>query len=169
MSQSLVRKFGCISLILLAFATAVVPAWAGEKGKWLAHAAIAATNSKTVNIADQKDHFVYLGEWDGVVFTDGGGTFLHNARYQVVDLEDSAAAVVPGSDGGYKTFTATDGGQVFAKYQNTESAPPVQKGKWEFIGGTGKYQGIKGHGTYTYHAVTDNTAWDTLEGEYELP
>ena len=145
------------------------PSWAGEMGKWRAHAASTATYSKTVPIADQKDHSVFFGEWEGVVFTDGDSTFLQNARYQLVVLMDSAAVVIAGGDGGYKTFTAADGGQVFARYQGTEAATPVYKGKWEFIGGTGRYAGIKGHGTYTYHSVTETTGWDVLEGEYELP
>ncbi len=36
------------------------------------------------------------------------------------------------------------------------------------MGGTGKYTGIKGGGTYTYTFVTDTVAWDVLEGEYEM-
>jgi hypothetical protein len=145
------------------------PVWAGEKGKWRAHAANAAVSSKTITIADQKDHYVYFGEWDGVVFNDGGGTFLQNARYQLVDIIDSAATVVPGGDGGYKTFTEADGSQVFARFQGTEAAPPIYKGKWEFIGGTGKYTGIKGQGTYVYHSITETAGWDVFEGEYEIP
>ncbi|MCG3201217.1 MAG: hypothetical protein NFCOHLIN_01083 [Gammaproteobacteria bacterium] len=31
------------------------------------------------------------------------------------------------------------------------------------------YSGIKGQGTYVYHSVTETTAWDALEREYELP
>ena len=162
------RSALAVSVALLA-GTFISSAWAGEKGKWRAHAAVAAVSSKTVNIADQKDHYVYLGEWDGVVFTDGGGTFLHNARYQFVDMIDSAGAVINSGDGGYKTFTATDGSVVYARYWSTEATPPVFKGKFEFIGGTGKYKGIKGEGTYIYHSVSDTSAWDTLEGSYELP
>ena len=141
---------------------------AGEQGKWHATAAAVATSTKSITIPDKKDHFVYLGEFDGVVFTDGGG-FLNNARYQIADVQDSAAAIVPGGETGYKIFTATDGGQVFGKYQATEAAPPIYKGTWQFTGGTGKYQGIKGHGTWTYHSMTDTTGYDFLEGEYELP
>jgi hypothetical protein len=169
MTRKCVQRSVLLTSVALVAGLLNTAAWAGEKGKWRAHAAVAAVSSKMVTIADQKDHYVYLGEWDGVVFTEGEGTFLQNARYQFVDIIDSAAAVVTGGDGGYKTFTAADGSQVFARYQGTEAAPPVYKGKWEFIGGTGKYSGIKGQGTYIYHSVSDTTAWDVLEGEYELP
>ena len=173
MLQSLFRKLLALtSLMVFALCIGLYPvlsAAAGEKGKWNAHCGDAVISSKTINIPDKKDHIVYLGEFDGVLFTDGGGTFLNNARCQFADLQDSAAAIVPGGDGGYKTFTATDGGQVVAKYQQSEAAPPVYKGTWEFISGTGKYQGIKGHGTWAFHSITDNVGWDVLEGEYELP
>ena len=169
----MLQRLALTSLMVFALCIGLYPvlsAAAGEKGKWNAHCAAAATSSKTINIPDKKDHIVYLGEFDGVCFTDGGDTFLNNARYQLADLQDSAAVIVPGGDTGYKTFTATDGGQVFAKYQQTEAAaPPVYKGTWEFTGGTGKYQGIKGHGTWTFNSVSDNAGRDVFEGEYELP
>jgi hypothetical protein len=160
--------FVCLATIVFVLGTAG-QTWAGEKGKWRARDALVAVKSKTVPIADQKDHYVYFGEWDGVIFTEGEGTFLQNARYQLVDIVDSAGAVVPGGEVGYKTFTAAAGGQVFAKYHATEPAAPVFKGKWEFIGGTGKYAGIKGDGTFTYHSITEDTGWDVLEGEDEIP
>ena len=69
------------------------------------------------------------------------------------DASTSAAAATrtthsaPGGDGGYKTFTAADGAYVFATYEAPRLVMPVYKGKWKFIGGTGRYAGIKGHGT----------------------
>ena len=50
--------------------------------------------------------------------------------------------------------------------QQSEAAPPVYKGAWEFISGTGKYQSIKSHGTWTFHPINDTVGWDVLEGEY---
>lgn len=167
----MLQRLPLTSLMVFALCIGLYPvlsAAAGEKGKWNAHCAAAATSSKTINIPDKKDHIVYIGEFDGVCFTDGGDTFLNNARYQLADLQDSAAAIVPGGDSGYKIFTATDGGQVFGKYQQTEAASAVYKGTWEFISGTGKYQGIKGHGTWAFHSISDTAGWDVLEGgEYD--
>lgn len=36
-------------------------------------------------------------------------------------------------------------------------------------GGTGKYAGIRGSGTFTLTNVTDRVMWDVLEWEYEVP
>jgi hypothetical protein len=71
--------------------------------------------------------------------------------------------------GGYKTFTEADGSKVFAKYTVTEFKPPVVNGAFEFTGGTGKYQGITGNGTFHYVRVSDKAAWDELVGEYKIP
>lgn len=166
-----IRKFhgNCIGIFLVLICaswTLIASVWAGEKGTWRAHAVLVTTNEKTLKIADKEDHLIFFTEYDGVVFNDhGDGSFLDKARYQVVYLGDTSGMV----DGGYKTFTMADGSQVYAKYQGTEAAPPVFKGKWEFIGGTGKFKGITGQGVYTLQSTSDTTAWDILEGEYEVP
>lgn len=164
------REPGLYSIALLLVSAIIVaalstPAWAGEKGKWRGRAALVSTKLETVKVEDQAEHAVYFSEADGVVFNDGGEAFLANARYQYVYLLDTGGMVA----GGYKTFTASDGSKVFAKFEEHEVTPPTYKGKWQFIGGTGKYQGIKGQGLYTYTEVSPTSGWDVLEGEYELP
>jgi hypothetical protein len=139
--------------------------WAEEKGKWRGLGVLVETASKAVEIADQEGHSVFMLEYDGVIFNDNAESFLDKARYQVAHLGDTGGMV----GGGYKTFTMGDGSQVFAKYEGTEAAPPVFKGKWQFIGGTGKYNGITGEGVYTFTAVSDTAAWDVLEGDYVIP
>ena len=118
-----------------------------------------------VKIADSSDHQVSLTETDGVIFSEGGQSFLPNARYQVVGLNDSDGMV----SGGYKTFTADDGSQVFAKYKNLGGSPPTFNGEWTFVGGTQKYKGISGSGKFTITWVSDTAAWDLLEGDYVIP
>ena len=133
---------------------------------WKAHAALVVTKIETPKIDDAEDHHIFFSEWDGVAFSDKDkGLFLDKARYQVVHLGDTAGMV----NGGYKTFTTTDGSKVFARYQVTEAAPPDYKGEWEFIGGTGQYKGISGKGIYILTMNSETTAFDILEGEYELP
>lgn len=152
-----------VSAIIVAALSA--PVWAGEKGKWRGRAALVSTKQETVKVEDQAEHAIYLSEADGVIFNDSGESFLEKARYQYVYLLDTGGMV----SGGYKTFTATDGSKVFVKFEEHAVTPPTYKGKWQFIGGTGKYQGIKGQGVYTYTEISPTTGWDVLEGEYELP
>lgn len=168
MSQ-LFELVGVRAAFLCSLCLATLPfvssAYAEEAGTWRGLAVLVATSGKAVNVSDQENHSLFLQEYDGLVFNDNDGSFLDKARYQVVNLTDTGGMI----DGGYKTFTVDDGSQVFARYKLTNPAPPVLKGEWEFIGGTGKYKGITGRGNYTVQIVSDTVLWDVLEGDYKLP
>jgi len=147
-------------------ALATTPVGAEQSGKWRGRAVLVVTLEKSAEVGDKKDHSLWFTQYDGLVFTEVGGDFLANARYQVTDLTDAGGDL---ASGGYKTFTISDGSKVFARYQLKERNPPVFKGEWKFLSGTGRYQGITGSGTYEVHSVGDTVLWDILEGEYKLP
>ena len=69
------------------------PASAEESGHWKAKGVLVVTSQPTVKVADQSDHQLMLREFDGIVFNEGDKPFLDNARYQVVDLNDSGGMV----------------------------------------------------------------------------
>ena len=158
-----VRRFAVAAMLTAGFAGA--SALAEESGKWRGQAALVITAVKEVKVADQNNHQVSMTEFDGIVFSAGEKPFLDKARYQVVDLYDSGGMI----SGGYKTFTAEDGSQVFAKYEVLGGASPTYNGKWSFVGGTQKFKGISGNGTFTITWTSDTTAWDILEGDYKIP
>ena len=153
----------CVALIGLS-ALSAGPALAGEKGKWRGLSVLGTTKFESAKVADHEGHEMMFSIQDGAVFNASGGGFLDRARYQVVWMSDTSRA-----NGGYKTFTAADGSQVFAYTNVTSAAAPDWKGTWEFTGGTGKYKGIRGKGTFHVHDLSDTAAWDILEGEYEIP
>jgi hypothetical protein len=157
---------GCFAVTLLAVNIYFLstPLRAEESGKWRGLGVLVTTEDHSVQVADQKDHAMMLGHEDGVVFNDGGGSFLDKARYEVVYGGDTAGAFY-----GYKTFTAADGSRAFARFEVTEAAPPVLKGTWEFTDGTGAHKGITGSGVFTYTNVAEGVAYDVLEGEYKVP
>ena len=138
---------------------------AEESGHWKGRGVLVVTNTLVVKVADSSAHQVSLTETEGVIFDEGGQSFLRNARYQVVGLNDSGGMV----SGGYKTFTADDGSQVFAKYKVLGGSQPTFNGEWTFVGGTKKYKGISGNGKFTVTWVSDTAAWDLLEGDYTIP
>ena len=152
-----------ITVALCAVSLIGEPALAGTKGKLNSHAVLVTGKQDMIKVDDKPDHTVLYAEMDGVMFSNDGGKFLDKARYQVVYVSDSSGMV----SGGYKTFTESDGSKAFAKFKDNEGDP--NNGTFEFIGGTGKYAGIKGHGTWTFTSVADTVAYDILQGEYELP
>jgi hypothetical protein len=154
---------GCV-VLALACPTATVPAATEQAGQWFGRAVPVTLSSKSVKLENQADHMVSVTEYDGAVFNADGKPFLDKARYQVVDPTDSGT-----SSGGYKTFTEADGSKVFAKCVLKEGKPPDLRGTFEFIGGTGKYAGITGHGDYHVVVISDTALWDELRREYKIP
>ena len=154
-------SFAIVTLML----GANLPAAAEDSGHWHGLSVLVATDKKVAKVDDRADHTLYLTEYDGAVYNGDGKPFLDKARYQVVALVDTA--VTP--RGGYKTFTEADGSKVFAKYTVTEAKMPDVRGTFEFTGGTGKYEGITGNGTFHDVFVSDKAAWDELVGEYKIP
>ena len=47
---------------------------------------LVTTSEVMVEVGDKKDHQVGLWTYDGLVFTEVGGDFLANARYQITHL-----------------------------------------------------------------------------------
>ena len=166
MAHRFSRILGMSGLSLFALSFALnpgSPAWAGDKGKFKSHAVLVTTKQETAKVADKPDHSILYAEMDGVNISNDGGKFLNGARYQLIYLSDSGGMV----SGGYKTFTETDGSKAFAKFKDNDGDP--NNGTFEFIGGTGKYTGIKGKGAWKYTTVADTVGMDEFEGEYELP
>ena len=97
------------------------------------------------------------------MFNDAGDPFLDRARYQVHWVLDTEGMVA----GGYKTFTTSDQDKVFARYAITEMGDAL-KGTWEFTGGTGNFEGIKGSGQFTYTTIAEGVGYDVLQGKYTL-
>jgi hypothetical protein len=153
---------GAIFALMLA-ASGGLPVAAEESGQWFGKAVLVEVSSKTAKVEHGADHSVAVVEYDGVVFNGDNKPFLEKARYQVVHLFDAGAAH------GYKTFTDPDGSKVFAKYTLKEMKLPDLRGVFEFTGGTGKYAGITGGGSYHVVIVSDTASWDELRGEYRIP
>ena len=152
------------SLAFVALLTMSFPAAAQETGHWHGLAALVSTDQKIFKLDDQSNHVVIVNDEDGAIHNADGKPFLDKARYQVLALTDSAVGTR-----GYKTFTETDGTKVFATFTATEFKPPVVNGTIEFTGGTGKYAGITGKGTYHLVNVSDKAAWDELIADYTIP
>ncbi len=157
-------------LALIVFAGQSAQSLAGGKEKFTGRAVLTDVSSAKIEVPDNPGHGLYQGVMDGVIFNETGGSFLANARYQVFwmgDIGGGAAKVE-----GYKVFTMPDDVKVVAKFEGkpgTGSSDGKGRGTWTLTSGTGKYQGLKGGGTYTLTFITDSLAWDVLEGVVELP
>lgn len=153
------------STLFAALIAATAPtAVAQDMQKWHGQGVLVVTQVTQLKLEDRAGHMVGVSDYDGAVYNAQGKPFLEKARYQVAGLLDTQ-----GSNIGYKTFSEADGSKVFAKYAVTQVKLPEINGTFEFTGGTGKYEGITGRGTFHLVRVSDKAAVDELTGEYTLP
>jgi len=74
-------------------------------------------------------------------------------------------------DGSWKgsgtcTYTFKDGDKISDSW---EEGSHLKEYMYKYTGGTGKYQGAGGGGTYMYENITDTLAGGTYKGRIELP
>jgi hypothetical protein len=75
---------------------------------------------------------------------------------------------------GYHVAKAANGDSWTAKYEGTgkmkDGKPLGGEGTWVFSGGTGKFKGVKGKGTFKGGAPSaDGTTTYQIDGEYQIP
>ena len=54
-------------------------------------------------------------------------------------------------------------------YENWEEGSQLKEYTYKKTGGTGKYEGVSGGGTYTFEALTDTLSGGRFKGKLELP
>ena len=64
------------------------------------------------------------------------------------------------------TYTFKSGDKMSDSW---EEGSDLKEYKYTITGGTGKYEGARGGGTYTYENLTDTLAGGTYKGQIELP
>src|SRR5262249_30231804 len=129
-------------------------------------------NDYSVEVGDHPGHLLILSKgsctWTapleiaGLKATGWSGT-------GTVDLNGAK-----GQDRGYGVITMDNGDKVYTRTQSvgtlTEGGKTITyEGTWSFTGGTGKFKGIKGKGTYKGSGPTDGDTNNQVEGEYTLP
>jgi hypothetical protein len=86
-------------------------------------------------------------------------------------IEDCVGKYEYMPDGSWKgagscTWTFKDGDKI---YDGFEEGSHLKESLYKITGGTGKYQGASGGGTYTQEMLTDTLGGGTYKGKLELP
>lgn len=126
--------------------------------------------AQAVQVGDHAGHMMMLTQnkctWSKPIEMEG---------VQSKDDVGSGIADVHGSksnDQGYDVTTMANGDKVFVRNQGTSMMKGEMldsgSGKWNFTGGTGKFKGLKGSGTYKLSGKSDGSATIEIEGEYTL-
>jgi hypothetical protein len=124
-----------------------------------------------IEVGDRPGHVLVLAKqacaWTTPIEMEG----VKAKTYNVAISSDASGG--KSQDRGYVIVTMENGDKAFVRVQgaamlNKDGAPQSDEGTWSYAGGTGKFKGLKGKGTYKGKAVADGFE-DSIEGEYTLP
>lgn len=140
-----------------------------QSGSTSGSSALIYSDRKVVQIPNTNGEMLQLATVKGTLKSDGpmnGGSVVNEETAQLFQGN--------GDHAGYYTITTAEGSTV-AKWSGKvttvmKDGNPMTtfKGKWEYVGGSGKYQSIKGNGDYSgYFTAADAYVVD-WKGNYTL-
>ena len=164
--------FGIVAGVLLVFSTAPA-AWAqkivNEKGRVVYH----FVKTEVMQAGDVPGHIIGIVDASGLVFPDTGEVATFSNKI-ILDLIKGT-----GSHQSYSVNTYEDGSTTVSKGKGVTTAhsdgTSTFEGTYTYIGGTGRFAGIKGGGSYTGKRLAPLTqggpadSFFDLVGTYTLP
>ena len=153
----------CGAVCLLAFAT-----FAAAQNKISGSAQCSKPDiQQKVDVPDHPGHAITIAQFkcnwtkpfelEGVQSKDGVDT-------GVSDIHGNNA-----NSHGYYVDTLANGDKAFVRWQGTDAMKEgTSEGKWSYVGGTGKFKGLKGGGTYKGKYNQDGSVAFDVEGEYSV-
>lgn len=125
-------------------------------------------------VALEEGTYFVTWEQNGVGLSDSGEGPFHNMSSNCAGINLWEKGV--GSVMGYCIAIAPNGDKILYQVtqENRKPGPGLQKGKYKYIGGTGKFAGIEGGGEYTNYSVqpaAEGTyqSVEKYKGSYKLP
>jgi len=161
MSKS--KIVGMMALITFALGILLVAnTMAGEKIK--VREVSYVTKWEQINVGEEEGHVIALFEAKGIQSNKEGKTFCEGWLHRETGVFDINPKTGMTSIG-YITLTDRDGDKVFLKWD----VRPSRTNEWTFFKGTGKFEGIKGKGTFSStHTSDPSLFYVDWEGEVEL-
>jgi len=153
------RNRGIIGILLIAVWLLVpaTPAIA-KKEKVKSRNVSQITKMHVIKVGDVDGHIIAVYERRGLGFFDGEvATYLNRAMFEMTKGKGTAE--------GYVTYTFEDGSTTISKWQGTiaprEGKRFTAEGTFTYIGGSGRFEGIKGGGKWTAKSYTPYTKEET--------
>ena len=117
----------------------------------------------------EKGHVFFVGAFSGVFFNDVANGFIDKSSVECPGVNDIVNGLSMANHG-YCIITDKDGDKAFLVWKGKDTSPNVGGGDFQWTGGTGKYNGIKGNNTYQYTGIGTTPAYSVVwEGEWQVP
>jgi len=162
-----------LGLVLLGAFTVSVQAQIAKSGS---SSLIYSWHAEGIMHVQDEENTIGVATAHGVIINRDGSGFLHDVP------TDCAASFRPGNDSGYCVSKDADGDLVYMNWICSYDAEGWCVGEFDWVAGTGKYQGISGKNKLRYKAFgfrtgtpdekgtpTDFEGYGIWEGDWRLP
>jgi hypothetical protein len=116
----------------------------------------------------EKERWLWGGLANGSFRSDAGQGFLHPSAFVCAALGEMNKTTVVHNNGEC-SFTDKDGDKAFMMWQCVTCPTDEFRGEFKWTGGTGKYSGLSGEGTYQQATVAPGNGWWLIKGSWQLP
>ncbi len=154
-------------LILFLFVLAVTMingAVAAEKFK--SHGTSVTTKWQQMEVGDVEGHVLAIYEAKQIYFNEITGEKTAGFSRNTMDINLKTGQ---GSIKGYGVTTDPNGDKSVRTHEGKTVGKGHWKGTWSYIKGTGKYEGIKGGGTWDSYSLAPQMSYIEVEGEVDMP
>ena len=139
-------------------------AMAGEKIK--SHGTTVTTKYEMMKVGDVEGHVIMISESKQVFFNDISGEKYFGTAHNIIDgnMKTGVAWLK-----GYGVNTYPNGDKSFRSVEGKPVGKGHWKGTWKLTGGTGKFKGATGGGTWESKTLEQGVTYNEVEGEVEYP
>jgi len=164
--MSWIKKITLISFVVFAFNVSMLDcALAGEKIKL--HGSSLITEWHQMEVGDKEGHVMAVYKAKQIYINEINNEKFTSSDVSTIDLNLKTGQ---GSLKGYGVNEYVNGDITTRKYEGKSEGKGHWKGSWTFVRGTGKYEGVKGGGTWdSYSMGQGKPSYMEVEGEMELP
>ena len=161
------KIFAVTAVVMFVFGIASIDcAVAGEKVKIKAHGAMLNVKWEQIEVGDEEGHVIGIYESKGIAFDEITGARSAERGIGMLDINPKTGLV---TSRGYGVTTNKDGDKTVRKVEGKAVGKGHSEGVWTYVKGTGKYEGIKGGGTWSSYSLAPGQSYWEAEGEVEMP
>jgi hypothetical protein len=161
------KIFAVTAVVMFVFGIATIDcAVAGEKVKMKAHGATFNVKWEQIEVGDVEGHVIGIYENKEIAFNEITGERTVGRGLGMMDINPKTKLV---TIRGYGVNTDKDGDKMVRQYEGKAVGKGHSEGVWTYVKGTGKYEGIKGGGTWSSYSLAQEQSYWEAEGEVEMP
>jgi len=110
-------------------------------------------------------HIIGLAKTKQIFINETTGEKSTTVSFGLMDINPKKGQL---SAHGYGIGNFKDGSKVFRSWEGKAIGKGHMQGVWNITGGTGKYEGSKGGGTWDSYSLAPQHSYLEVEGEVEL-